>query len=95
MEQRLLLLAQAAMDRGDPKKAATYLAAADVREPKWYLLYGQALLEQKAYGEAAQALQVVENQFHTVCLPALEVCYREMGNFEMAYRYACKAREQK
>ena len=63
MEQRLLLLAQAAMDRGDPKKAATYLAAADVREPKWYLLYGQALLEQKAYGEAAQALQVVENQF--------------------------------
>ena len=95
VDQRLLLLAQAAMDRGDPKKAATYLAAADVREPKWYLLYGKALLEQKAYEKAAQMLQAAESQFPARCIPMLETCYRELGNFEMAYKYACKARELK
>lgn len=93
MEDRLLLLAKAAMDSGEPERAVIYLSAADNREPRCYLLHGQALLAQKEYTAAAQLLQVAEEQFPAVCLPALELCYRELGNFEMAYRYACKARQ--
>lgn len=92
MEQRLLLLARAALDSGKPDRAAEYLAAVDQREPEWYLLSGQALMKKEDYAAAASALQTVEAQYPEVCLPALEVCYRELGNFEMAYKYACKER---
>lgn len=93
MEQRLQLLARAALDSGKPDRAAEYLAAVDQREPKWYLLTGQALLEKKDYAAAASALHAAEEAFPAKCLPALEICYRELGNFEMAYRYACKGRD--
>jgi len=92
-QQRLMLLATAAMESGLPERAVAYLTAADSRDAQWYLLFGQAKIQQKDYGAAARALHRAEDQFPTVCVPALEICYRELGNFEQAYRYACKVRE--
>lgn len=95
MEERLLLLGQAALNGGDPAQAMTFLKASQQRQPQWYLLFGQTAAALADYAAAAEALHTVEAQFPSQCLPALEICYREMGNFEMAYRYACKVREQK
>ena len=92
LSPQLQLLAQAAMDRGDPARAAEYLTAVDDRSPDWYLQMGTALLQQKKYTDAAQLLQQVETHFPAQCYPMLEICYRELGNFEQAYHYACKAR---
>ena len=93
MEQRLQLLAQAAVNRGEPERAEAYLAAVDDRSEAWHLSMGKVLLAQKKYAAAAAALQAAEQRFPTQCIPLLEECYREMGNFELAYKYACKARE--
>lgn len=92
MSQRLQLLAAAAMAE-DPERAQRYLEAVDDRSPQWYLSMGQTLLRKKDYAGAAQALQAAEAQLPTQCIGLLEVCYREMGNFELAYKYACKARD--
>ena len=92
VEERLQLLAAAALERGDPESAARYLAAVDIRLPDWYLSMGKVLLRKKEYAAAAQALQEAEAQFPAQCVPLLEICYRELGNFELAYKYACKAR---
>lgn len=92
MEQRLQLLAKAAMEAGDPSRAAEYLTAVDQREPEWYLQMGTILLEKKEYAAAAEMLQAAEAQFPLQCISLLEICYRELGDFELAYKYACKER---
>jgi len=94
-KQSLQLLAQAALDRGDPARAAEYLTAVDDRSPDWYLQMGTALLRQKAYAPAVKFLLTAEPQYPARCIPLLEICYRELGNFEKAYQYACKARTLK
>ena len=93
MEQRLLLLATAALELGESDRAAAYLNAVDGSSPDRDLLLGKALLAQQAYGSAAKLLQAAEEQFPAQCIPLLEICYRELGDFEKAYRYACKVRE--
>lgn len=94
IEERLSLLAEAALASGEPDRAVRYLTAVDRREDRWYLLYGQAMLAKKDYAAAAEVLGKAEQRYPTICLPALETCYRELGNFEMAYRYACRIRQQ-
>lgn len=91
--EALMLLAEAALAGGEPERAVRYLAAVDVRAERWHLLYGRAMLEKKEYAPAAEALSVAEHRYPGECLPALEVCWRELGNFELAYKYACKIRE--
>ena len=95
MEQRLRLLAAAALEEGEPDRAVRYLSATDDRSPDWYLMMGKTLLEKKEYAAAAQQLQAAESKFPAGSIPLLEVCYRELGDFERAYQYACKARELK
>ena len=34
-----------------------------------------------------------EAEFPEKCVPLLEICYRELGDFRQAYYYACRARE--
>jgi len=92
-EDRLLLLARAALDSGDPARAEICLTAADIRPPEWYLLSGEVFLAKGDHAAAAEALQVVEDRYPGKCIPALETCYRELGNFEKAYQYACRLRD--
>ena len=92
-EDRLILLASAALADRKYDRAIAYLTAADAREPTWYLLFGQAAMEKGEYAAAAESLKNAEDRYPKQCFPALEICYRELGNFERAYKYACKARE--
>lgn len=59
------------------------------------LLRGQTYLELMRYPEAAECFHAVEAVFPQQTAQGLEVCYREQKDFEKAYFYACKYRDEK
>lgn len=93
LEEELLLRAEAALSENKPERAAGLLAAAeDHISPRWNLLQGKALVQMGQYSKAAPCLETAEEIFPKECWPLLETCYRETGDFQKAYLYACKQR---
>ena len=94
LDEELFLRAQAALAEGKPERCAQLLDAARNREnPDWYILRGRAYLSQEAYRQAARCFHAAENADPRETVPLLEQCYRELGDYQLAYRYACAARE--
>lgn len=94
LDEELFLRAQAALAEGMPERCAQLLDAARNREnPDWYILRGRAYLSQEAYRQAARCFHAAENADPRETVPLLEQCYRELGDYQLAYRYACAARE--
>ena len=92
-DRELLLRAKGALDEGNPLRAGQYLdAAEDWSAPGWCYLRGMAYLGQKAYQQAKECLQRAQSNYPGPCVKALEICCRELGDFEGAYRYACLSR---
>lgn len=86
----LLLRAQAALENGDPPRAGTLLDAAPTQDAAWQYLRAEVYFTQKQYAQAAaHYAQAAPSQ---KVYARLEACYRELGNFEKAYFYACKQR---
>lgn len=93
-DRELLLRAKAALDAGAPERAGQYLdAAEDTASPGWSYLRGLAYMGQKAYEPAKACLQRSQDAYAGPAVEALEICCRELGDFEGAYRYACLGRE--
>ncbi len=93
-DRELLLRAEHALGQGDPARAICYLhAAEDHCAPRWHLLCGRACFSQKDYKNAIICYQNAASTHPRESLEALENCYRESGDFENAYRCACKLRE--
>lgn len=93
LDEDLLLRGRMALQAGKPERAAQILdAAADRENPLWSLLRGRAALQQQEYGTAARYLQEAEEAYPEA-LPLLERCFRELGDYRMAYYYACKGRD--
>lgn len=93
LDEELLLRAEAALTENKPEKAAALLDAAEDREsPRWNLLRGRALISQKRFSLAAECLEKAELAYPKETLPLLEICFRELGDFQKAYEYACKQR---
>lgn len=90
--QELLLRAQGALESGKTGVAAQYLDACEERTERWFLLRGRAHIAANQFQSAVGVLRRVENQFPEVCYPLLERCYKEQGDFQKAYEYACKRR---
>lgn len=81
-----------ALEAGDLVRAAQLLDAVEHQEKgEWCLLRGRAAMEQKDYPAAAAWLTRAEPE-HPSAAAMLEICYREMGNYQLAYEYACKTR---
>lgn len=94
LDEELFLRAQAALAEGRPERCAQLLDAARNREnPDWYILRGRVYLSQEAYRQAARCFHAAENADPRETVPLLEQCYRELGDYQLAYRYACAARE--
>ena len=90
----LLLRAGDALEEGDHVRAARILDAAEGRtQPLWNLFRGRAAMGAKEYERASEYLRQAEQAFPAQTLPLLEICFRELGDFRLAYDYACKARE--
>ena len=93
LDAELLLRAEAALAEEKTNRAEELLAAAEDKTlGKWNLLMGKTLMRKKEYRQAAAHLQKAESDFGAVCTPLLEVCFRELGDYQKAYEYACKQR---
>ena len=91
MDEELLLRAQDALDRGDSQRSEALLEAAeDKTAHRWNLLRGRTHLARGQFTKAAVCFLRVEEIYPKLCYPSLEQCYRELGNYEKAYEYACK-----
>ena len=94
LDEELFLRAQAALAQGRPERCAQLLDAARNREnPDWYILRGRAYLSQEAYRQAARCFHAAEAAYPRETAAALERCYRELGDYRLAYQYACRSRE--
>lgn len=93
MDEELLLRAQAYLDRGEYTRCIAMLSAAVGHSARWHYLSGQAQMGQKQYGLATEHFIQAEETYPQPCAQALEVCYRELENYKMAYHYACKQRK--
>lgn len=85
-----LLRAKAALEQGETTRGLAHLQAADRQTPEVMLLTADLLIREKAYEKAAEQLLTMPQIPQTYS--RLELCYRELGNFERAYFYACKQR---
>lgn len=88
-----LLRAKAALLHGDTEKCLACLQSADYQTTQTLLLKGEALLSMGQYARAISCFQEVEQADPEQVYPQLEQCYRELGDFENAYRYACLQRK--
>lgn len=94
IDGELLLRAEEAFSENRLSRAARLLDAMEDRNtPRWYLLRGKIYLKQKKWKPAATRLQMAEGEFPREACPLLEICYRELGDFQKAYEYACKQRK--
>ncbi len=87
----LLLQARQALEAALPHRALALLEAADHHgAPQWHLLAGLARFELGEYGPAERHLSQAENTYPAEAVPKLELCCRELGDFQRAYYYAKK-----
>jgi hypothetical protein len=83
----LLLRAKAAYGKKDFILCRKLLEVCQEKENRtWRYWMGDTAF---ALGEFAQAVQYYPED----CYGALEACYRNLGDYKMAYEYACKLRE--
>ncbi len=91
LDEELLLRAKEAWENGLPQRTAQLLdAAEDQNSPFWNCLRGEVWLREKQYHHAIRCFLAAEAALPKETIPKLEVCYRELGDFKMAYEYACK-----
>ena len=74
------------------QQCVSLLDSAAQKDESWYLLRGQIAFSLGEYARAAECLKRAERVYPKLCLSALELCYRELGDFRKAYEYACKQR---
>lgn len=92
-DRELLLRARLALAQGDARRAAALLdAAQDQGDAAWQLLRGDASLAADGPEAAAAYFHRAEAALPEQAFPRLEVCYRRMEDYKMAYEYACRQR---
>lgn len=89
-DEELLLRAEAALQLGDPQRCGHLLDAVEDRDSRWHILRGEAYMTDRQYRSAIDCFLKAEEESAAY----LERCYRELGNFERAYYYACKRRKE-
>lgn len=88
-----LLRGRACLAAEDFAGCLRHLEAVSGEDPEGRLLRGQAAFGQKDYSRAIGELSSLEDIYPGICMRLLEQCYRELGDFQNAYFYACKQRE--
>lgn len=93
LDEELLIRAGAALDQEDPQRSVRLLeACGDWEEPRWNLIRAEIYLAEKDYQAALVCLRKAEAAFPAQCWPKMELCCRELGDFQGAYEYACRQR---
>jgi len=90
-DDALLLRASNALAVGDASRCLALLGAVeDQSTARWNLLRGSGEFALGQYAQASAHYRLAEEEFPKEALPKLEVCYRELGDYKLAYEYACK-----
>ena len=94
LDEELLLRAEGAFQQKKWNRCAVLLAAAeDWENPAWIRLTGRMQLAQGHYADAVPYLLRVEETWPEETARELEICYRELGDYRLAYAYACKQKK--
>lgn len=94
LDEELLLRAEGAFRHKNWNRCDALLAAAEDRaNPAWIRLTGRLRLAQGYYDQAVSHLLRVEGIWPEETARELEICYRELGDYKMAYEYACKQKK--
>ena len=92
-DDRELMLRARALQAGDDWEESTkVLSAVRKKDGEYHCLLGKAFMEQREYARAVSHFLQAEQDYPQLCIKALEICYRELEDYKMAYHYACKAR---
>ena len=90
-DEELLLRAEAALTSGDAARCAALLDSAKSQEgEQWIALRAESCFAQGQYAQAAEYYQKIEGRW----LHRLEQCYEKLGDYKMAYHYACLQRKK-
>jgi len=89
-DEALMLRVEAALDSGKIQRAAELLNAVENRNENWHFLRGEVYWAEKRYEKAAEHYHKAEGKMEDKTCKKLEICYREMGDFRMAYYYATR-----
>lgn len=91
-DDELLLRADAALTQGDAARCAALLDSAVSKESQqWMALRGECYYAQGEFAQATACYRRLEQ----LPLRRLEQCYEKLGDYKMAYHYACLQREKK
>lgn len=94
IDEELLLRASEAFAAGNISRTRQLLEAMDDHSgSRQQLLMGEVCLQMGQWAEAAAHLHRAEEAYSQRCLPLLEICYRELGDFRQAYEYACRQKK--
>lgn len=91
-DEELLLRADAALAEGDAVRCAALLDSAKCQQTeRWIALRAESCYVQEQYIQAVEYYKQIESR----SLHRLEQCYEKLGDYKMAYHYACLQREKK
>ncbi len=92
-EPERILRAEAALAANQPELCVRILTSEGVLTPRGQFALGEGYLALGQHARAAEQYQKAEKAFPRRAAEKLEICFREMGDYKMAYFYACKLRE--
>lgn len=91
LDEELLLRAKAALEQDDFIRCEHLLEAMeDHCRSGWYMTRGELNLRQRKYSAAAECFHRAEVAYPEEATRKLEQCYRELGDYKMAYEYAVR-----
>lgn len=89
-EELFLLRVRNLLINGKRERAGHLLESAEKRGAEWYWLRGEVWFGEKEYARAAECYHKAEAERPADTRKRLEICYRELENYKLAYYYATK-----
>lgn len=94
LDEELLLRAEAAREAGDWARSQALLASMENRDtPCWAVAMGEVCFARQEYAAAAKWYTQAEETLPEQTVPRLEQCFEALGDYKLAYHYACKQRQ--
>lgn len=93
LDEELMLRAKGALAAEKYVRALHLLESVEDKSgAQWSFLRGELFLIEKDYTQAVTCYRKAEKAMPQAVFAKLETCYRELGDYRLAYDYACKQR---